>query len=703
VSNGNGQPILFRYYGNVLSMSQATAQSDGWLSQVDWNRFNNTAVGAVPVPSVFGRTGDITAEAGDYAAFYPSLTGSYADPPWITSLDYGKISNAPIPVVYRDSIQSLAGTGPDLNSNVVTLIGDVPTPAASLYYGTNASGTRGYFALPLGSLTGVAPPITNTSGVVGLDQTANYAWTGLHQWTNPSPTGPPPIKILVAAGQSADLIQIRNPADTSSYFSVSNANIYHSGSMLCNLYRNNLANSPYIYLVVNTEMGIRAANNQICATLAKTVGNQPNTFFTGANPANIALAVQGAASQTADLQQWQSSTGAVLASISADGSRFVLNPAANTWSIGQASTVSTAGSLAVGTSASASGQGTAMGYASNAAGGVAFGMSASAGANAGAFGGGAHAGTNAFALAPNADASAGACIAMGYSAVAPAACFVAGSQYVPMNDVYFGQGVTNATPTAWALHGTGGNGTDIAGADLVLAGGRGTGAGLGGAVRIQLAPAGTTGSALNALVNKVTINAGGLTLVSGVFTGNGSGLTNLPSAGGEPPLGNPSVNGYFLVSTIAGVRSWTNAVIGTATNDNAAGGTVGETLTSSLATTAAVGMTNNTARNIIVMSIFAGDWDVRGSITYISSVAAGGYALGGGNIGTTNQVIPDDGKQAYAVMANPTAAAQTQNCTATLAPRRISVATTTNLYLVGLAQFAGTVTAYGFIEARRVR
>lgn len=72
MSNGNGvvppQPgqLLFRYYGNVLSIQQSGAQTDGYLSSVDWNRFNNTVVGASPVQSVFGRTGAIVAATGDY-------------------------------------------------------------------------------------------------------------------------------------------------------------------------------------------------------------------------------------------------------------------------------------------------------------------------------------------------------------------------------------------------------------------------------------------------------------------------------------------------------------------------------------------------------------------------------------------------------------------------------------------------------------
>lgn len=39
MSNGGQQ--IFRYYGNSLSIDQAGPTSDGYLSSVDWNRFNS--------------------------------------------------------------------------------------------------------------------------------------------------------------------------------------------------------------------------------------------------------------------------------------------------------------------------------------------------------------------------------------------------------------------------------------------------------------------------------------------------------------------------------------------------------------------------------------------------------------------------------------------------------------------------------------
>lgn len=63
-------------------------------------------------------------------------------------------------------------------------------------------------------------------------------------------------------------------------------------------------------------------------------------------------------------------------------------------------------------------------------------------------------------------------------------------------NVYFGKGSTSATPAQSHLAGTGGSGTDIAGASINLAGGKATGNAYGGEVRIYTSDAGASGSAL---------------------------------------------------------------------------------------------------------------------------------------------------------------------------------------------------------------
>ena len=74
---------------------------------------------------------------------------------------------------------------------------------------------------------------------------------------------------------------------------------------------------------------------------------------------------------------------------------------------------------------------------------------------------------------------------------------------------YIGNGKTRTAPATFNIQGTGGSGTDIAGAALTLAGGQGTGTGAGGSIIFQTAPAGASSSTLNSLSTRMTIDSVG--------------------------------------------------------------------------------------------------------------------------------------------------------------------------------------------------
>ncbi|MDE3185293.1 MAG: right-handed parallel beta-helix repeat-containing protein [Bacteroidota bacterium] len=59
--------------------------------------FNNWVKLKFPaaVPTVFGRTGSITAQESDYSSYYPTLSGSYSNPSWLYSLVWSKITSTP--------------------------------------------------------------------------------------------------------------------------------------------------------------------------------------------------------------------------------------------------------------------------------------------------------------------------------------------------------------------------------------------------------------------------------------------------------------------------------------------------------------------------------------------------------------------------------------------------------------------------------
>ena len=78
-----------------------------------------------------------------------------------------------------------------------------------------------------------------------------------------------------------------------------------------------------------------------------------------------------------------------------------------------------------------------------------------------------------------------------------------------ISDVYFGTGVTAASPAGVVINGSGASGSDIAGASLTFAGGKATGNAAGGALIFQTSNAGASGATLQSLSTKATLLASG--------------------------------------------------------------------------------------------------------------------------------------------------------------------------------------------------
>lgn len=137
---------------------------------------------------------------------------------------------------------------------------------------------------------------------------------------------------------------------------------------------------------------------------------------------------------------------------------------------------------------------------------------------------------------------------------------------------------------------------------------------------------------------------------------------------------------------------------GTATNDSANSGNVGEFNTSLGGTT----LTSGVVTNITSFSLAAGDWDVWGNMSFTGTGTTTLTQQTAG-ISTTSATLPTSPDGGYVRCTLPVAAGQADN-TYAMAPSRLSLSGTTTVYLIASAIItASTLTATGQLYARRAR
>ena len=104
-------------------------------------------------------------------------------------------------------------------------------------------------------------------------------------------------------------------------------------------------------------------------------------------------------------------------------------------------------------------------------------------------------------------------------------------QSLVASNLYIGNALTSATPTAGYLKATSGSGTNVAGANLYLDAGQPTGSATGGSVIIRTAPAGTSGTEFAALVDTLTISNTRIYATKTLQVASGSGESIIESYG----------------------------------------------------------------------------------------------------------------------------------------------------------------------------
>jgi len=141
---------------------------------------------------------------------------------------------------------------------------------------------------------------------------------------------------------------------------------------------------------------------------------------------------------------------------------------------------------------------------------------------------------------------------------------------------------------------------------------------------------------------------------------------------------------------------------GTATNDSASAGNLGEYVSSTVLAGSAVALTTSTAADLTSISLTAGDWDVSGAVFFqpggatVTTLILGWASASSATLPTA----PNSGAENLWSGSSAAGNANSSN----FGPGRFSLSGTTTIYLSTYASFTGgTNSAYGIIRARRVR
>lgn len=183
---------------------------------------------------------------------------------------------------------------------------------------------------------------------------------------------------------------------------------------------------------------------------------------------------------------------------------------------------------------------------------------------------------------------------------------------------------------------------------------------------------------------------GGAGTVNGVLAGNGSGVVSQGTCAG---LSDGTANCSAAVGQIPG----------TATNDNASVGKVGEVIAATQPFATAVSLSTTSAANIISISLTAGDWDVTGNVVFEASGSAAPTLVEAWT-STTSASAPGQVANSGGFTRLEAAFAANSRQVLSAGSQRFSLGSTTTIYLSALANFSvGSVSGYGYIKARRVR
>lgn len=186
------------------------------------------------------------------------------------------------------------------------------------------------------------------------------------------------------------------------------------------------------------------------------------------------------------------------------------------------------------------------------------------------------------------------------------------------------------------------------------------------------------------------------TILQAIQKLNGNDATNANLTGPITSVGN--------ATTIAASPTITTPnIVGTSTNNNAAAGSVGEYISSVIASGSAVALTTVTPINITSIALTAGDWDVTGAVDY-SPGGTTNIVFVLGSISTTTGTVDTTPTNVASITYNAAGIVPVGAPRIGLPLLRVSIASPTTYFLVSNQNFTvSTLACYGYIAARRIR
>jgi hypothetical protein len=190
------------------------------------------------------------------------------------------------------------------------------------------------------------------------------------------------------------------------------------------------------------------------------------------------------------------------------------------------------------------------------------------------------------------------------------------------------------------------------------------------------------------------------------YSGGGGGTGDMVKATYDPAnigqqLVGLSATQTLTNKTLTSPTITTPNIVGTATNNNASTGSVGEYVE-------IPGLSNSlvsgTPKTLASFSLTAGDWDIWGNVVFSPTATTSITILSSASSLINNALpgVPNGGM--FALQVQPATVPNLQGIIQVTGMQRVSLVTTTTIYMVAYAVFtASTLTATGYMAARRMR